>query len=65
VNDRLISAASKGASRDHKDTRRIGYVGRPSMASTAEGLAKEHKFNQENIIKMSLSNNVTSWGPYD
>jgi len=58
VNDRLILASGGG-------TRKIGYVGRPSMASTAEGLAKEHKANQEGIIKMALSNNVTSWGPYD
>ena len=58
VQDRIMTA-----SRVVNDEKRSpGYVGRKTMASTAEGYGSVHAREQKSIIDLALSDDATSWG---
>ena len=58
VQDRIMTA-----SRVLNDQKRApGYVGRKTMASTAEGYGSVHSREQKAIIDLALSDDATSWG---
>lgn len=63
VNDRLAMAIH---GQKNAGSRNVwpGYVGRPSMASTAEGHGSVHNKNQSKILEMALSDKVISWGHF-
>jgi 2-oxoglutarate dehydrogenase E1 component len=58
VQDRIMTASRV----INNEKRSPGYVGRKTMASTAEGYGSVHAREQKSIIDLALSHDVTSWG---
>jgi 2-oxoglutarate dehydrogenase E1 component len=60
VQDRILTACK--VINDKQMT--LGYVGRGTMASTAEGYGSVHVKNQLALMDLSMSDNVTSYPPW-
>jgi len=58
VQDRLMTASRV----INGERRTPGYVGRKTMASTAEGYGAVHLKEQKHIVDLALSKDVTTWG---